>query len=90
MQSKAKKVVFLSGHGEKSIQDSEKTGYSLARGLLEKENYQVEEINLLSGKGLPAETRCLVIPGPKKPLFPGRNRGPEKIHRRWRPGDPDA
>jgi ABC-type uncharacterized transport system involved in gliding motility auxiliary subunit len=70
MQSKAKKVVFLSGHGEKSIQDSDKTGYSLARGILEKENYQVEEVNLLSGKGLPDEARCLVIPGPKKPLFP--------------------
>ena len=70
MQSKVKKVVFLSGHGEKSIQDSDKTGYSLARGILEKENYQVEEVNLLSGKGLPEETGCLIIPGPKKPLFP--------------------
>jgi ABC-type uncharacterized transport system involved in gliding motility auxiliary subunit len=70
MQNKAKKVVFLSGHGEKSIQNAEKTGYSQARDLLEKENYQVDEINLLSGNGLPAETRCLVIPGPKKPLFP--------------------
>ena len=37
MQSKVKKVVFLSGHGEKSIQDSDKTGYSLARGILEKD-----------------------------------------------------
>ncbi len=69
-QSKIKKVVFLSGHGEKSIQDSDKTGYSLARGILEKENYQVEEVNLLSGKGLPEEKGCLIIPGPKKPLFP--------------------
>jgi ABC-type uncharacterized transport system involved in gliding motility auxiliary subunit len=70
MQNRVKKVVFLSGHGEKSIQNADKTGYSSAKGILEKENYQVEEINLLSGKGLPEETRCLVIPGPKKPLFP--------------------
>lgn len=69
-QSKVKKVVFLSGHGEKSIQDSDKTGYSLARGVLEKENYQVDEVNLLAGKGLPAETGCLIIAGPQKPLFP--------------------
>jgi ABC-type uncharacterized transport system involved in gliding motility auxiliary subunit len=70
IQQKAKKVFFLAGHGEKSLQDSQRTGFSLANGLLEKENYQVGEINLLSGTGLPAETRCLVIAGPKKPLFP--------------------
>src|SRR4030043_2176286 len=70
MQTQAKRVVFLSGHGEKSVQDSEKTGYSLAKDLLKKENYQVEEVHLLSGKGLPEGTRCLVIPGPKNPLFP--------------------
>ena len=70
MQPKAKKVVFLSGHGERSIQDSQKTGYSLAKSLLIRENYQVEEMNLLSGTGLPAETRCVVIAGPKKSFFP--------------------
>jgi gliding motility-associatede transport system auxiliary component len=70
MQPKAKTVVFLSGHGERSIRDSQKTGYSLARSLLIRENYQVEEMNLLSGTGLPAETRCVVIAGPKKPFFP--------------------
>src|SRR4030043_227202 len=70
MQTQAKRVVFLSGHGEKSVQDSEKTGYSLAKDLLKKENYQVEEVHLLSGKGLPEGTPWLVIPGPKNPLFP--------------------
>jgi ABC-type uncharacterized transport system involved in gliding motility auxiliary subunit len=70
MQNKVKKVVFLTGHGEKNLQDSQKTGYSQAGGLLEKENYQTEEINLMSGTALPAETSCLVIAGPKKPFFP--------------------
>lgn len=70
MQNKVKKLVFLSGHGEKSIQDPEKTGYSMAKGILEKENYTVEEVNLLSGKGLPPETGCLIIAGPRKTLFP--------------------
>lgn len=69
MQTKAKKVVFLTGHGEKSIQDSQRTGYSLAKTLLEKENYQVEEGSLLTGSGLSDQVRCLVIAGPKKPLF---------------------
>jgi ABC-type uncharacterized transport system involved in gliding motility auxiliary subunit len=70
MQTKAKKVVFLTGHGEKSLLDTQKTGFSQAKGLLEKENYQVEEMNLLGGTGLPAEARCLVIAGPKKSFFP--------------------
>lgn len=70
MQTKAKKVVFLSGHGEKSVEDSQKAGYSMAKGLLTKENYQVEERNLLAGGGFDAEVRLLVIAGPKKPFFP--------------------
>jgi ABC-type uncharacterized transport system involved in gliding motility auxiliary subunit len=70
LQSKAKKVVFLYGHGEKSTQETQKGGFSLARGILEKENYQVEERSLLTGAALSKETRCLVIAGPKKSLFP--------------------
>ncbi len=70
MQTRAKKVIFISGHRERSIQDPQKTGYSQAKDLLVKENYQVEEINLLAGNGLPAETSCVVIAGPKKPFFP--------------------
>lgn len=70
MQTKPKKVVFLSGHGEKSLQEPQKGGFSQAKGFLEKENYQVEEMSLLAGGALPVETNCLVIAGPKKPFFP--------------------
>lgn len=70
IQTKAKKVIFLNGHGGKSLQDTQKTGFSQAKGLLEKENYLVEELNLLGGAGLPAEACCLVIAGPKKSFFP--------------------
>ncbi|MBI5584645.1 MAG: Gldg family protein [Deltaproteobacteria bacterium] len=69
-QQKAKKVVFSTGHGERSSQEAQREGLSLARGLLEKENYQVEEVNLLAGAGLPADTAVLVIAGPRKPFFP--------------------
>jgi len=69
LQKRTKKVLFLTGHGEKGIQDTEKTGFSMARGVLEKENYQVEEINLLAGKGIPEGSDCLVVAGPQKPLF---------------------
>lgn len=70
MQSKTKRILFLTGHGEKALQDTEKSGYSLARSLLEKENYEVEEISLMSGQGVLEGIGCLIIAGPKKPLFP--------------------
>lgn len=69
-QQKAKKVVFTTGHGERSSRETQREGLSLARGLLEKENYQVEEVNLLAGAGVPTETAALVIAGPRKPFFP--------------------
>jgi ABC-type uncharacterized transport system involved in gliding motility auxiliary subunit len=70
MQTQPKKVVFVTGHGEKGLQDSQGNGYSLARGILEKENYRAEEVNLLANNGIPKETACLVIADPKKSLFP--------------------
>jgi ABC-type uncharacterized transport system involved in gliding motility auxiliary subunit len=69
-QQKAKKVVFTTGHGERSSRETQREGLSLARGLLEKENYRVDEVNLLAGAGVPAETAALVIAGPRKPFFP--------------------
>ncbi len=69
-QPKAKKVIFTTGHGERSLQDTQREGFSFAKGILDKENYRVEELNLLSGSGLPADTDCLVIAGPRKPFMP--------------------
>jgi ABC-type uncharacterized transport system involved in gliding motility auxiliary subunit len=69
MQANPKKVVFVIGHGEKGLQESQRDGYALAKGVLEKENYRTEEVNL-SANGIPQETACLIIAGPKKPFFP--------------------
>ena len=69
-QQKAKKVVFTTGHGERSLQETQREGLSFAKGILEKENYRVEEQSLLTGSGLPADTGCLVIAGPRKPFMP--------------------
>jgi len=69
-QQKAKKVVFTTGHGERSLQETQREGLSFAKGILEKENYRVEEQSLLTGSGLPADAGCLVIAGPRKPFMP--------------------
>ncbi len=70
LQTRTKRIGFLTGHGEKGPQETDKSGYSMAKGILEKENYKVEEVNLLTRRGVPEGIDCLIVPGPVKPLFP--------------------
>lgn len=67
---KQKKVYFLSGHGEHSLEELDKEGYSTVKSALQKENYAVEELNLLQHEQVPDDAAVLVIAGPKKPVFP--------------------
>jgi len=73
MQTKPRKVCFLSGHGEHGIFDgSTEQGYQEARLALENENYQVEELNLTSGRGdMPEDCTVLVVGGPKRGVTAG-------------------
>ena len=69
MQKKRKKICFLKGHGEHSIKDFTKEGYSTLSSALEKENYEVSELNLMTRSDVPKDAAVVVIAGPKKPLF---------------------
>jgi ABC-type uncharacterized transport system involved in gliding motility auxiliary subunit len=64
-----KKVYFLIGHGEHDIKDTSKNGYSSLDSALEKENYQVDALNLLQSPQVPEDTAAVIIAGPKKPLM---------------------
>lgn len=64
------KVYFLAGHGEASLEDEDKLGYSQVKLELGKENYIPEALTLSSNTTLPADMSILVIAGPKTPLFP--------------------
>lgn len=66
---KQKKILFLMGHGEHSLDGFDKDGYSSVRSALQKENYGVEELNLLQHDQVPEDTAVLIIAGPQKPLF---------------------
>lgn len=68
----ARKVVcFLTGHGERDIDDSDRhDGYSSARNALRSEFYEVRRLSLLGEAGVPAEANALVIAGPRKDLLP--------------------
>ncbi len=65
-----KKTIYcLTGHGEKSIDDTETTGLSQMRADLEAEGYAVK--NLLTMRDtIPADCAVLLVPGPENDLFP--------------------
>ncbi len=70
MRPEQKKVYFLVGHGEHSFKNAEQTGYSSTSSSLQKENYQIAELNLLQQPQVPQDAAVLIIAGPKKSLFP--------------------
>ncbi len=60
-----KKVYFLKGHGERSISDTGRDGYSQMRETLESGRYKVEELMLLDKDQIPSDADMLIIAGPK-------------------------
>jgi ABC-type uncharacterized transport system involved in gliding motility auxiliary subunit len=68
-QKKEKKIYFLLGHGEHSLDYADKDGYSTLRASLEKENYTIEDLNLLQQDRVPEDAALLIVAGPKKPLL---------------------
>ncbi len=73
-QKGQKRVYFLLGHGEHSIDDLNKQGYSSFKAALEKENYAVATLNLMHNKEVPRDAAVVVIAGPRKPLFAAEQR----------------
>ncbi|MHC1744140.1 MAG: GldG family protein [Syntrophobacteraceae bacterium] len=65
-----KKVYFLVGHGEHSFKNAEQSGYSNTSASLQKENYQIAELNLLQQSQVPTDAAVVIVAGPKKSLFP--------------------
>ncbi len=70
VKGEKKTVYFVTGHGEKAIDDTEKTGYSQARADLEKESYIVKSVNLVSEGKIPDDASVLVVAGPMKEYIP--------------------
>jgi len=63
-----KRVLFLEGHGEHSTEDRERTGFALAKELLNKQNYEVGTVSLLTQSAVPEGTAILAVAGPTKPI----------------------
>jgi len=61
-----KRVLFLEGHGERGISDTEPAGLSIAKEALVKQGYDVGTVVLLQEHAVPKDTSVLVLPGPQR------------------------
>ena len=65
----ARKVYFLSGHGEKDPANSERTGYSGIADALKRDNYQFDKLVLAQTNEIPADATMIVVAGPRTDLL---------------------
>jgi len=61
-------IYFLTGHGERSIDQSDNKSYTIVKRYLESKNYTVKTLNLLADQAIPADAKEIVILGPDKPV----------------------
>src|SRR5262245_45455156 len=65
-----KKVVyFVTGHGEPSLTDSDRMGYSVAKQALEEQNYTVQELVLARQPQVPDDAAVVIEAGPRRDLL---------------------
>ena len=69
LKTEQKKIYFLTGHGERSIEDSQREHLLTARRALDNEGYSVAALNLLNQAEVPKDAAVVVIAGPQQPLF---------------------
>lgn len=63
-----KRIVFLEGHGERRVQDTESGGLSFLKERLETQGYKVDRGLLMNDTTLLEGATVLIIPGPKESL----------------------
>lgn len=68
-RKETKKICFLEGHGERSLEDKDKPGLSQLKESLESEGYQTRQLLLMQEGKVPGECQLLVIASPTKPLL---------------------
>ncbi len=61
-----KRIVFVEGHSERSLDDKERNGLSIAKEALVKQGYEVATMSLLQEPVVPKDTTMLVIAGPRR------------------------
>jgi len=65
LKSNTRTVCFLTGGGERQIDDADRPGLSHLKDLLSKDDYTSKSINLLEKAEVPADCTVIVASGPK-------------------------
>ena len=68
IRNETKKIYFLVGHEEHSVEDLLDNGYSNVKAELENQNYAAFPLSLSMRPDIPADCEALVIAGPKTAL----------------------
>src|SRR5215211_5938867 len=61
-------VYFLTGHGERDIEQASEASMTRAKSTLENKNYTIKTLNLLAENQIPEDASLLVIAGPLQPI----------------------
>jgi len=61
-------IYFLTGEGERDIQNSGDTAYTTVKSALEAKNYTVQSLNLIAQNKIPDNATVIVIAGPTQPI----------------------
>jgi ABC-type uncharacterized transport system involved in gliding motility auxiliary subunit len=63
-------VQVVQGHGEHELGNSERTGFSEAKGAMERANYEVKPLVLAREGKVPDGTALVIVAGPRNDLLP--------------------
>ncbi|WP_454062587.1 GldG family protein [Candidatus Nitrospira salsa] len=66
-QTAKKRLVFLTGHGEKGLTDQQSSGLSRAQDALEKQGYQIDAIPNMTSEHIQTTT-TVIMASPQEPL----------------------
>ena len=61
-------VYFLTGHGERDIEQPGEASMTRAKSTLESKNYTIKTLNLLAENQIPEDASLIVIAGPLQPV----------------------
>ena len=65
-----KRVVYVvQGHGESELTNTDRPGFSDAKGALERSNYEVKPLVLVREGKVPDDAAVVILPGPRNDLF---------------------
>ncbi|MFN8644492.1 MAG: GldG family protein [Candidatus Binatia bacterium] len=71
-RTRARTVCFLTGHGERSPEDTdERAGYSAVAKALSRERFGVQTLTTIAREGVPPTCTVVVLAGPSKDFLPG-------------------